>query len=283
MKLARYSGEHGEIGLGLANGEMLHPLAEPDLAAALQMMAGETEPRLTDSPISLDEVQVRGPVTAAPKVLCIGLNYQDHAAESGLEPPVAPLVFSKFASSLIGPGEDVVVPAVAEQIDWEAELAVVIGRSAREVPEARALDHVAGYANFNDVTSRALQFNGGGQWTLGKALDTFGPIGPYIVGKDEVHNPQNLGIRCTVDDELVQSSNTSAMIFGVAELIAFLSSRLTLLPGDIIATGTPAGVGMGRKPPRYLRDGQRMSVEIAGLGILTNTVRITGQTSTRTA
>jgi 2-keto-4-pentenoate hydratase/2-oxohepta-3-ene-1,7-dioic acid hydratase in catechol pathway len=173
---------------------------------------------------------------------------------------------------VVGPGADVVVPPDAEKIDYEAELAVVIGRRASAVPTGEALDHVAGYTCANDVSSRSLQFRSS-QWLLGKAIDTFLPLGPYLVTADEVPDPQALGIRCLVNDELRQSSDTGQMIFGVAELVSFTSRTITLEPGDVLITGTPAGVAMAADPPRYLRPGDRMRIEIDGVGELDNTVR----------
>ena len=206
------------------------------------------------------------------KVICVGLNYQDHAKETGKAVPTEPILFPKFANSVVGPGADVLVPPEADEIDYEAELAVVIGRRASRVAVADAIDHVAGYACANDVSSRSLQFRSG-QWLLGKAIDTFLPLGPYLVTADEVPDPQALGIRCLVNDELLQDSNTGQMVFGVAELIAYASRTITLEPGDLLVTGTPSGVGMAADPPRFLRPGDLMRVEIDGLGQLDNTVR----------
>jgi 5-carboxymethyl-2-hydroxymuconate isomerase len=173
---------------------------------------------------------------------------------------------------VVGPGADVLVPPEAEKVDYEAELAVVVGRKASSVPVADALGHVAGYACANDVSSRSLQFRSG-QWLLGKAIDTFLPLGPYLVTPDEVPDPQALGIRCLVNDELLQDSSTGEMVFGVAELVSFASRTITLEPGDLLVTGTPSGVGMAKDPPRFLSPGDRMRVEIDGLGQLDNTVR----------
>ncbi|HJU01596.1 MAG TPA: fumarylacetoacetate hydrolase family protein [Actinomycetes bacterium] len=226
----------------------------------------------TGTPRPLSEVRLLAPVPRPGKIICVGLNYRDHAKETGKAVPTEPVLFSKFANSVIGPGADVVVPPEAEKVDYEAELAVVIGRRARRVGAADALDHVAGYACANDVSSRSLQYLSD-QWMLGKAIDTFLPLGPYLVTADEVPDPQALGIRCLVNDELLQDSNTGQMVFGVAELISYASRTITLEPGDLLATGTPSGVGDAADPPRYLRPGDRMRVEIDGLGQLDNTVR----------
>jgi 2-keto-4-pentenoate hydratase/2-oxohepta-3-ene-1,7-dioic acid hydratase in catechol pathway len=217
-------------------------------------------------------VKLLAPVPRPGKIICVGLNYRDHAKETGKAVPTEPILFPKFANSVVGPGAEVLVPPEADEIDYEAELAVVIGRRASRVAAADALDHVAGYTCANDVSSRSLQFLSG-QWLLGKAIDTFLPLGPYLVTADEVPDPQALGIRCLVNDELLQDSNTGQMVFGVAELIAYASRTITLEPGDLLVTGTPAGVGMAADPPRYLRAGDRMRVEIDGLGELENTVR----------
>jgi 2-keto-4-pentenoate hydratase/2-oxohepta-3-ene-1,7-dioic acid hydratase in catechol pathway len=217
-------------------------------------------------------VRLLAPVPRPGKILCVGLNYRDHAKETGQAIPTEPVLFSKFANSVVGPGADVVVPPEAEEVDYEAELAVVIGRRASRVAAADALGHVAGYACANDVSARSLQFLSS-QWLLGKAIDTFLPLGPYLVTADEVPDPQALGIRCLVNDELLQDSSTGEMVFGVAELISYTSRTITLEPGDLLVTGTPSGVGMAADPPRYLRPGDRMRVEIDGLGQLDNTVR----------
>ena len=227
----------------------------------------------TGTPRPLSEVRLLAPVPRPGKIICVGLNYRDHAKETGKAVPTEPVLFSKFANSVVGPGADVVVPPeAAGQVDYEAELAVVIGRRASRVAADDALDHVAGYACANDVSARSLQFRSG-QWLLGKAIDTFLPLGPWLVPADEVPDPQALGIRCLVNDELLQDSDTGQMVFGVAELIGFISRTLTLEPGDLLVTGTPSGVGMAADPPRFLRPGDRMRVEIDGLGQLDNTVR----------
>jgi len=225
--------------------------------------------------VPLADVQLLAPVPRPGKVICVGLNYRDHAEETGQAIPDEPVLFSKFANSVVGPGDDVVVPRVVTQPDFEAELAVVIGRRATDVSAPDAPSYVAGYTCANDVSARDLQFRSS-QWLLGKAIDSFLPLGPWLVTADEVGDPGRLAIRCTIDDDVVQDSSTDQMIFGVAELIAFISRTITLEPGDVIATGTPPGVGMARKPQRWLRDGERMTVEIEKIGALTNTVRLTG-------
>jgi 2-keto-4-pentenoate hydratase/2-oxohepta-3-ene-1,7-dioic acid hydratase in catechol pathway len=238
----------------------------------LDWLAFGTQAPATGAPRPLAEVALLAPVPRPGKIICVGLNYRDHARETGQDLPKEPVLFPKYANSVVGPGADVVVPPEADKIDYEAELAVVIGRRASRVAEADALDHVAGYACANDVSSRSLQFRSA-QWLLGKAIDTFLPLGPWLVTADEVPDPQALGIRCLVNDELRQSSDTGQMVFGVAELVGFVSRTITLEPGDLLVTGTPSGVGMAADPPRFLAPGDRMLVEIDGLGTLDNTVR----------
>ncbi|MEP7059243.1 MAG: fumarylacetoacetate hydrolase family protein [Actinomycetota bacterium] len=225
--------------------------------------------------VPLASVQLLAPVQTPGKVICVGLNYRDHAAETGQAIPEEPVLFAKFCNSIIGPDADVVVPLVVEQPDFEAELAVVIGRRARAVPASGALAYVAGYTCANDVSGRDLQFRSS-QWLLGKAIDTFLPLGPWLVTPEEIGDPQHLDIRCAIDGEVVQDSSTDQMIFPVADLIAFITRTITLEPGDVIITGTPPGVGMAKEPQSWLRDGERMTVEIEHIGALTNTVRLSG-------
>jgi 2-keto-4-pentenoate hydratase/2-oxohepta-3-ene-1,7-dioic acid hydratase in catechol pathway len=212
------------------------------------------------------------PIERPWKIVCVGLNYRDHAEEQGVELPKAPLLFAKWPNTLIGPGEPIVLPAEAQEVDYEAELGVVIGRTAKHVSEAQALDHVRGYIPLNDVSARDLQF-ADKQWTRGKSPDTFCPVGPRLVPAEEVGDPQGLAIRCVLNGETLQDSSTSQMIFSVAEIIAYVSRVITLEPGDLIATGTPAGVGVFRDPKVLLKDGDEVTVEIEGLGALTNPVK----------
>ncbi|MFC4055268.1 fumarylacetoacetate hydrolase family protein [Actinomadura syzygii] len=215
------------------------------------------------------------PVRAPGKIVAIGLNYAEHAAEGGLDVPAEPVVFAKFPSALIAHGETVEWdPAVTAQVDYEAELAVVIGSPARHVSERDALGHVLGYTCLNDVSARDLQ-RADGQWVRAKSLDTFCPMGPWLVTADEVPDPQDLAVRCRVSGELRQDASTADMIFSVRTLIARLSRAFTLRPGDVIATGTPPGVGMASTPPRLLRDGDTVEVDIEGIGTLRNTCRET--------
>jgi acylpyruvate hydrolase len=225
------------------------------------------------APIARDDVRLTAPVARPQKVVCIGVNYREHAAEMGrVDLPSVPTVFAKWANAVIGPEDDVLVPPGVDLVDYEAELAVVIGRRASRVARGDALDHVAGYCCANDVSSRQRQYETT-QWTMGKAVDTFLPLGPHLVTADEIPDPQQLAITCTVNGEVRQSSTTAQMIFPVAELIEFVSSMVTLEPGDVISTGTPPGVGAGMKPPRFLSDGDEVVVDIEGVGALRSTIR----------
>jgi acylpyruvate hydrolase len=221
--------------------------------------------------LPLAGLELGPPIPDPQKIVCLGLNYRDHAEETGMAAPAAPILFPKFANSLIGPGAAIVRPAVSDQIDYEAELAVVVGARCKDVDAADALRYVAGAMNFNDVSARDLQMQTG-QWTAGKAIDTFGPCGPALVLWDEMGDLQALRVQCRVNGETLQDGTTADMIFPVAETIAFLSSLMTLEPGDIVSTGTPAGVGFTREPPVRLRDGDVVEVEIEGLGVLANPV-----------
>src|SRR3954452_19835369 len=206
------------------------------------------------------------------KIVCVGLNYRDHAEEQGADLPEAPLLFAKWPNALIGPGEAIVIPQASHRVDYEAELGVVIGSRVRNVSAENALEAVRGYLCLNDVSARDLQF-ADGQWTRGKSPDTFCPVGPRLVPRDEVPDPQALGIRCILNGEVMQDSSTANMIFSVAQVIAYASATITLEPGDLIATGTPAGVGVFRDPPVLLQDGDEVTIEINALGALTKPVR----------
>ena len=200
------------------------------------------------------------------KFICIGLNYADHAAESGMEVPPEPVMFMKATSAICGPNDPIIIPRGSEKTDWEVELAVIIGKRAKYVSEENALDHVAGYAVTNDVSERAFQIERAGQWTKGKSCDNYGQIGPWLVTRDEVADPQNLGMWLTVNGETKQDGSTRTMVYGVAHLVSYLSRFMSLHPGDVISTGTPPGVGMGQKPPRYLKPGDVVELGIEGLG-----------------
>ncbi len=208
-----------------------------------------------------------GPAVKRPsKLICIGLNYAKHAAESGMDVPKEPVVFFKATSSIVGPNDPVVIPRGSEKTDWEVELAVVIGKKASYVTKEEAMDHVAGYVLHNDYSERAYQLERGGQWVKGKSCDTFAPLGPYLVTTDEKLDPHNLNLWLKVNGEMLQNSNTSDFIFDIPTVISYLSEFMTLLPGDVISTGTPAGVGLGFQPPRYLKPGDVVELGIEGLG-----------------
>jgi 2-keto-4-pentenoate hydratase/2-oxohepta-3-ene-1,7-dioic acid hydratase in catechol pathway len=221
----------------------------------------------------LHEADLLAPLPRPGKIVAIGRNYREHATEEGVEPPAAPLMFAKWPSAVVGSGAEIRWdPGLTTQVDYEAELAVVIGRQARRISAAEALDHVFGYTCLNDVSARDLQF-GDGQWTRAKSLDTFCPMGPALVTADEIGDPQDLAISCTVGNERLQDARTSAMYFGIAEIISYCSHSFSLEPGDVIATGTPGGVGVFRDPPRFLGDGDRVVVEIERIGRLENVCR----------
>ena len=223
-------------------------------------------------PIISGDLRIGPCVGHVGKFICVGLNYADHAAESGMAVPAEPVLFMKATSAICGPNDDVIIPKGSLKTDWEVELGVVIGRSARYVSEANALDHVAGYCVINDVSERAHQIERGGQWVKGKSADTFGPIGPWLVTRDEVPDPQDLSVWLEVDGHRFQNGSTRTMVFGVAHLVSYISQFMSLQPGDIISTGTPPGVGLGQKPPVYLRAGQVMRLSIEGLGEQRQTV-----------
>ncbi len=223
--------------------------------------------------LAVPEKKIRlGSLFRPRNVLCIGLNYKDHAAEGGVPLPEKPVVFAKLTGCITGPGAPIVLPPDTKEVDYEAELAVVIGRKCRGVSASDALKYVAGYTCLNDVSARDFQ-RGDGQWVRAKSQDTFGPMGPYLVTGDDIPDPQTLPIRCIVNGQILQDSNTDKMIFSVRELIAFISRGITLEPGDVITTGTPHGVGFARKPPIFLKAGDEVVVEIEGIGKLVNPVK----------
>lgn len=272
MRLVRYGGVgHEKPGL-IDSDDVLRDLSGivPDISGVMLDDASLAEINALEA-VSLPAVsgspRLGACVANVGKFICIGLNFHDHARETGLPIPEHPIVFMKATSSINGPDDDVVMPRGSTQSDWEVELAAVIGTPAKYVTPETALDHVAGYCIVNDVSERHMQMNLTGQWTKGKSCDTFGPVGPWLVTRDDIPDPQALGMRIMVNDTVMQDGSSADMIFSVAEIIAHLSELMTLYPGDIIATGTPAGVGMGQKPePIYLRDGDVMTVEIDRLG-----------------
>jgi 2-keto-4-pentenoate hydratase/2-oxohepta-3-ene-1,7-dioic acid hydratase in catechol pathway len=271
MKLLRY-GPKGQEKPGLLDGEgRIRSLADkiPDIDGTTIGPVGlERLAQIDVTSLPLVEGNPRlGPcVGRVGKFVCIGLNYSDHAAESGLQVPPEPVVFMKATSAICGPDDDVEIPRGSEQTDWEVELAVVIGTAAKYVDEAAAMDHVAGFCVVNDVSERDFQIRRHGQWVKGKSHDTFGPLGPWLVTRDEVPDPHDLAMWLEVDGRRYQDGSTKTMVYKVPFLVSYLSRFMSLQPGDVISTGTPPGVGLGQKPPVYLRPGQTMRLGIAGLG-----------------
>ncbi|MCI9868053.1 fumarylacetoacetate hydrolase family protein [Rhizobium skierniewicense] len=246
-----------------------------DLSAHVKDIAGEAiSPEglkaiaaldLSTLPLLADD-RIGACVSGTGKFICIGLNFSDHAAETGAQVPSEPVIFMKATSAIVGPNDDVIIPRGSEKTDWEVELGVVIGKTAKYVSEADAMDYVAGYCVSHDVSERAFQTERQGQWTKGKSCDTFGPVGPWLVTKDEVADPQNLGMWLKVNGETMQNGSSKTMVYGVAHVVSYLSQFMSLHPGDIISTGTPPGVGLGMKPPRFLKAGDVVELGIEGLG-----------------
>ena len=217
-------------------------------------------------PVVAADVPLAAPLARPSKIVCVGMNYAAHAAETGAQAPTEPVIFMKATSAIVGPFDDIVIPRDSEKTDWEVELAVVIGERASYVTEEEAMDHVAGYVLHNDVSERAFQIERGGQWVKGKSADTFAPLGPFIATADEIPDPHNLRLWLKLNDETVQDSTTSDFIFNLPQCISYISRFMTLLPGDVISTGTPSGVGLGMKPNRYLKPGDVVELGIDGLG-----------------
>ena len=268
MKFLRYGPQgHEKPGVMDEKGQIR------DLSGVINDLSGDVLTRLSSLKIDPETLPIvpglprLGPCVAGTgKFICIGLNYADHAAESGLQVPPEPVIFMKATSAICGPNDPILIPRTSQKTDWEVELGVVIGKPAKYIAEADALSHVAGYCVINDVSERAFQTERAGQWTKGKSCDNFGQTGPWLVTPDEVPDPQNLGMWLTVNGTRVQNGSTKTMVYGVAHIIAYLSQFFTLHPGDIISTGTPPGVGMGMKPPRYLKAGDVVELGIEGLG-----------------
>ncbi len=242
-----------------------------DLLAGGAEMLAQADRVAAEGAVPLSRIKLCAPIPQPGKIICIGLNYRDHATETGQAIPPFPIVFAKYANTVIASGDAIVLPKVTEQVDYEAELGFVIGKRARHVAAADALGYVAGYMPINDVSARDYQ-NRTSQWSIGKTFDTFAPMGPALVTADEVPDPHNLSIRLTIGDEVLQSSNTSNLIFNVAQLIESLTEVMTLEPGDIVSTGTPSGVGMARTPKRWMRAGEMVSITIEKLGTLSNPI-----------
>lgn len=236
----------------------------------LESIAQELANSKNEEVYSLSDVLLGAPIHDPDKIICLGLNYKSHAEEAGLKPPVVPMLFAKYRNALTGPTSSILLPKLSQEIDYEAELAVVIGKRGKDIPVESALEHVAGYMAFHDVSARDLQFRAG-QWLSGKTLDTFAPCGPSLV-INEIDDPQNLNIFTRVNEQTLQQSNTKHMIFSVAETVAYISQLMTLEPGDIIATGTPEGVGFKRNPPIFLNHGDVVEIEVEKIGTLRNPV-----------
>lgn len=278
MKFLRY-GETGQEKPGLLDADgnirdlsahvsdLSGAVLNPEALAKLGSLDVNTLPKVEGNP------RLGSCVAGTGKFICIGLNYADHAAESGMAVPPEPVIFMKATSAIVGPNDDLLIPRGSEKTDWEVELGIVIGKTAKYVSEDDALDYVAGYCTLHDVSERAFQIERAGQWTKGKSCDTFGPTGPWLVTKDEVADPQNLGMWLKVNGETMQDGSTKTMVYGVRHLVSYLSQFMSLQPGDIISTGTPPGVGMGMKPPRYLKVGDVVELGIEGLGTQKQNVR----------
>ena len=271
MKLIRY-GQAGHEKPGMIDKDGM----PRDLSGVVDDIAGEVLTRQGLAKLSALEPSVLpvvpglprygAPVARIGKFICVGLNFTDHAAESGMVVPEQPVIFMKATTAIVGANDEVVIPRGGEKTDWEVELGVVIGDTARDVLISEALAHVAGYLIVNDLSERAFQLEHGGQWVKGKSCDTFGPIGPWLVTRDEVLDPQNLAMTLSVNGHRYQNGNSRTMVFGVARLVSYISRYMTLAPGDVISTGTPAGVGLGQRPPVYLRPGDVIDVRIERLG-----------------
>ncbi len=271
MKVATYRDAKGVARVGVIRDAHIADVGVADMAALAALGFDRLASALTGEGVPLSEVRLLAPVPRPPKFICVGLNYRDHAAESGMPIPDRPTIFSKFSSSVIGPGEPIVLPRNSTRPDYEAELAFVVGKGGRHVAAGNWREHVFGYTIVNDVSARDYQM-ATSQWLMGKTFDTFGPMGPWIVTADEIPDPHALDISLLIGGETLQSSNTRELIFKIPDLVSFLSSVMTLEPGDVVSTGTPAGVGFARKPPRYLKPGDEVVIRVEGIGELSNRV-----------
>ncbi|HBY62350.1 MAG TPA: 5-oxopent-3-ene-1,2,5-tricarboxylate decarboxylase [Solibacterales bacterium] len=276
MKLLTYRrpGAANEAGVLMGAGQVA-PLAAAGLNCCVSALGALDKVReyaaSNPATIPLSSVKLMAPIPRPPKLICVGLNYRDHAIESKMEIPKVPTIFNKFPNVVIAPGDPIVLPANSEKPDYEAEFAFVIGKGGRHIKAERWHEHVAAYTMVNDVSARDFQM-ATTQWLMGKTFDTFAPMGPYLVTADEIPDPHALDISLEIDGEVLQSSNTRELIFGVPQLVEYLSSVVTLEPGDVVSTGTPSGVGFARKPPRWLKPGDSVVVKVAGLGELRNPV-----------
>ena len=281
MRLVTFSAGSSGPRAGVVAGDRVVDLAEAGYRDLIGFLAGgeaarEAARQLAAAPPEAavharSAVRLHAPIPRPPKFICIGLNYRDHAIESGMPIPEVPTVFCKYGNTVIAPGDPIVLPAVSKEVDYEAELAFVIGRQGKNIPAAKWADYVFGYTIVNDVSARDFQ-RATSQWTMGKSFDTFGPMGPELVSADEVPDPHNLRIGCEVNGRVLQDSTTAQLIFRVPELVAFLSQAMTLEPGDVVSTGTPPGVGFARKPPIFLRPGDDVVIKVERLGELRNSV-----------
>lgn len=276
MKFVTFRGAHGLPEPGVLSGDQIVGLAAAGFPDMISVLAAGSAVRDRigsgiGEPMPLSSVTLMAPVPRPPKLICVGLNYRDHAKESGMEIPTVPTIFNKFPNTVIAPGEAIVLPKNSTKPDYEAELAFVIGKGGRHIPAERWRDHVFGYTIMNDVSARDFQM-ATSQWLMGKTFDTFAPMGPVLVSADEITDPHALDISLTINGEVLQHSNTRELIFRIPDLVAFLSSVVTLEPGDVVSTGTPSGVGFVRKPPRFLQPGDDVVVRIEGIGELRNPV-----------
>jgi 2-keto-4-pentenoate hydratase/2-oxohepta-3-ene-1,7-dioic acid hydratase in catechol pathway len=273
MNLVSFSTANGPIRPGILFGDTktVLDLTPNGFKSTLEVISSGTGSTLTTSRLSLDDVKLHAPLSNPPRIFAIGLNYRDHAKESGMEIPTTPVVFFKLPTAIIGPGDPIVLPKNSTQPDYEAEFAFVIGKGGYRIPASAWRDHVYGYTIVNDVSARDVQF-ASTQWSMSKCFPTFCPLGPTIVSADEIADPHALDISLSIDGERLQHSNTRELVFKIPELIEYLSSITPLLPGDIVSTGTPPGVGLGRNPKRWLKPGETVTITIEGLGSLTNPV-----------
>lgn len=263
MRLITFSTKATGTRAGILSGDKVLPLNG-------SLLANLDNPQAGNESIPLADIRLLPPIPNPQKIICVGQNYRDHCAEQNVPLPDRPIIFTKFVTSLTGPRDNIILPRISQQIDFEIELAFVIGKPGKQISKDRALEHVAGYMIFNDITARDIQYSDK-QWVRGKSCDTFAPCGPALVTRDEIPDPENLKLELIVNDTVMQSSNTNQLVFGVADLIAFLTQTITLVPGDIISTGTPPGVGHFRKPPVYLKPGDKVVATIEKLGSLENT------------
>jgi 2-keto-4-pentenoate hydratase/2-oxohepta-3-ene-1,7-dioic acid hydratase in catechol pathway len=267
MRLVTFLQDGGPAQAGIISGDRISGLGSD----MLSVITSGKPPAPAGRSYDLRDITLLAPIPHPPKLICVGLNYRDHAAETKMEIPPVPTIFNKFPNVVIGPGANIVLPKVSERPDYEAEFAFVIGRGGRHIPASRAMEHVFGYTIVNDVSARDYQM-ATSQWLMGKTFDTFAPMGPWIVTADEIANPHSLDISLEIGGERLQSSNTRELIFKIPELIEFISKVVTFEPGDVVITGTPAGVGFARKPPRYLKPGDQVSITVEGIGTLMNPV-----------